>query len=243
MANTISDRSALDKLAELVEPVEIVVFIAQGCPKCPHGVRAATALAAASPMVTVSVVDAGEFAELASRYQVRSVPTFVVNGDLTIVGVVTQEELIRHLVELQGPGAEDAIFVSLVKSGRLADATARLVDGRGIAAFAKLWNESMLESRIGLSLTAQNAIDESPDSLDSLVEQLLASLTTDDAARRGDTADLLGAIGHPSARPALKNLLNDSHPDVAEAAADVLTSIDERAAEAGDENGVGLESS
>lgn len=228
MANILSDGSALEKLTEFVEPVEIVVFVAQGCPNCPHGVRAAEALAAANSMVTVSVVDTGEFTDLASRYQVRSVPTFVVNGDLTIVGVVTQEELIHRLNELQGPDAEDAIFVSLVKSGRLADATSRLVDGRGFSAFADLWKRSTLEGRISLSLAAQNAIDEDAGSLDKLVEQILPSLETDDAARRGDTADLLGAIGHQSARSALEKLLDDAHPDVAEAAEDALASIDER---------------
>ena len=229
MANSLSDGSALEKLAEFVEPVEIVVFVAQGCPNCPHGVRAAEEIAAANSMVTVSVVDTGEFTELASRYQVRSVPTFVVNGDLTIVGVVSQEELVRNLVELQGPGADEAIFVSLMKSGRLDDATSRLVDGRGIAAFAKLWNESTLEGRISLSLAAQNAVEEDAGSLDNLVHHILPSLATDDAARRGDTADLLGEIGHQSARTAVARLLDDDHPDVAEAAEDALASIDERA--------------
>jgi len=213
----------------LVEPVEIVVFTAQGCPNCAAGVRAASALAAANSMVNVSVVDTGESPDLASRYEVRSVPTFVVNEGLTIVGVLKQEELARRILELQGPRAEDAIFISLVKSGRLDDAKSQLVDGRGINAFAKLWNESTLESRIGLSLTAQNALDDDPRSLDGLVEHLLPGVETDDSARRGDTADLLGDIGHPSARSSLEKLLNDSHPDVVEAAEDALASIEERA--------------
>ncbi len=228
MANVPSDKSSLERLADLVDPLEILVFTAEGCPNCPHTVRAATALAAANSMVTVEKVDATENAELASRYQVRSVPTAVVNGDLTIIGVVTQEELAQHIVELLGPGAENSIFISLVKSGRLDDATARLVDGRGISAFAELWNESTLEGRIGLSLTAQNAVDIDPGSLDALVELILPSLETENAARRGDTADLLGAIGHSSAKPELERLLGDGHPDVAEAAEDALASIEER---------------
>ena len=128
-----------------------------------------------------------------------------------------------------GPGAGDSIFISLVKSGRLNDATSQLVAGRGIEAFAELWNESTLEGRIGLSLAAQNAVDEDPSALDGMVEHLLPSLETDDAARRGDTVDLLGAIGHHSARSALEKLLSDDHPDVAEAAEDALASIEERA--------------
>ncbi len=229
MTNSSSDGSALENLAELADPVEIVIFTAQGCPNCPHAVQAATALADANSMVSISVLDAGESAELASRYQVRSVPTIVINGDLTIIGVVTQEELAHRILESQGPGAEDAVFVSFMKSGRIEDATDRLVDARGLSAFAELWNKSTLEERISLSLVAQNAIDEEPSCLDTLVGQLLPSLEADEAARRGDTVDLLGAIGHKSARPALQRLLEDAHEDVVEAAEDALVSLDERA--------------
>jgi HEAT repeat protein len=188
MAESLSNGNAQDKLADLTEPFEIVVFTVQGCPNCPHAVRAASALAAANSMVTVTVLDAGEHAELASRYQVRSVPTLVINGGLTIVGVVTQDE----------------------------------------PAFAGLWNKSTLEERIGLSLVAQNSVEVNPSSLDVLVDRILPSLETDDPTRRGDTADLLGAIGHESARTALEKLLGDSHEDVAEAAEDALDCINER---------------
>ncbi len=228
MADNISDSSALNGLSDLNEPVEILIFIGQGCPNCPQAVKAAHELAAAHSLVTVSVKDVGEHDEMASRYQIRSVPTIVINEELTIVGVVTQEELAQRIVELQGPGAEDAIFVSLMDSGRIEDATAWLVNGRGISAFAELWNKSTLEKRIGLSLTAQNAVDEAAESLDTLVDQIFPSLESDDAALRGDTADLLGAIGHESARTALQQLLEDSNEDVVEAAEDALGCIEER---------------
>jgi HEAT repeat protein len=42
---------------------------------------------------------------------------------------------------------------------------------------------------------------------------------------RGDTADLLGQIGHPSAREALKSLLKDPNPDVAEIAKEALEAL------------------
>ena len=217
-----------DIIAAITDYFDIEVFVTPGCPNCPHGVRAAESLAAETTNVTVTVLDVTEFAERAERYQVRSVPTLVVNGDLTIVGVISKDELARRLVELQGQQAEEAIFVSFMKSGRIDDATARLVDGRGIAAFAKLWNGSVLEDRIGLSLVAQNAVEEDSTCLDELVPHILPSVEANDAALRGDTADLLGVIGHESARSALLQLKEDSHEDVAEAAADALENIDER---------------
>jgi HEAT repeat protein len=195
-------------------------------------VSAVNRLAAEIPQVSVNVVNANESPELTDRYQVRSVPTTVINEGLTIIGVVTREELVRRALESMGPAGDDAVLKSLVESGRIEDATAYLVHSRGLTGFAELWNESALEARIGLSLVAQNAIDESPTSLDSLVDLILPSLDGDDSARRGDTADLLGIIGHESARPALEKLLEDEDEDIAEVAQDALGSIAERSAEA-----------
>jgi hypothetical protein len=232
-AGATAGRSATIELAGLQRDTDIVVFVAPGCPNCPHGVRAAIALAVANHRITVTVVDAVQFTEQASRYHVRSVPTTVVDGVLTLIGVRSQHELARLISETQGARADLAVFASLVESGRIADASARLVDGSATAAFAELWSRSSLEGRIGLTLTAQQALEDDPLALDDLVPQLLTSLRAEDPARRGDTADLLGEIGHPAARPGLEILCCDDDPDVAEAAADALEGIEQRASGTG----------
>lgn len=233
LAGLTGDSASGQDLGATGRSVCIEVFVAEGCPNCPHGVRAATELAVANESVSVSVVDASEFAEHASRVQVRSVPTFVVNGELTIIGVLPAEELANRIAEALGPDGENVVFESLMKSGRIADATAGLVAGKGLDAFAELWNKSTLEERIGLSLAAQNAVEEHREALDELVELILPSLEADDGALRGDTADLLGAIAHEKARSALERLLHDDHEDAADAAAEAIESIDERKAETG----------
>ena len=215
-----------DQLAPLEESVEILVFVASGCPNCPHGVRAANALAAASPNITVSVVDGFLFGELASRYQVTSVPTTVVNRGLTLIGVKTRGELAQHILGLRGPEADKAVFTSLVESGRHIDAASHLLEGRSLETFAEMWSRSALESRIGLTIVAEEALDEDPAALNDLVLLLLPSLQAEDPSKQGDTADLLGAIGHSSAREALEALVDDANPDVAEAASDALEEID-----------------
>jgi HEAT repeat protein len=46
-----------------------------------------------------------------------------------------------------------------------------------------------------------------------------------DPSRRGDTAAILGIIGHPDARPILEALSRDPNEEVAEAAADALEDL------------------
>lgn len=220
------DQPVPHQLADLKTPVEIEVFVAPSCPNCPIGVRAANALAVSSRLVFVNVVDSMFFHERASEFHIKSVPTTVVDGGLTLVGVKSEQELISGLMARHRPGADLAVFRSLVEAGRLEAAAGRLLAGSGLRPFAELWSQSTLEARIGLTLAAQQALDEDPSSLEDLVPHLLSNIRSEDAALRGDTADLLGQIGHPSARSALQSLLADPHPDVAETAADALEEMD-----------------
>ncbi len=209
-------------------PLVILVFIAPGCPNCPHAVRAATQLAATNPLVTATVVDATHFATMAESFVVRSVPTTVVDGDLTLVGVLSLEDVVESITQALGVDGERRILRSLIESGRLGNAGRGLAAGRFVEDFVSLWLTSGLESRIALLLAAEEALAGKPTALDPLTAMLLPALTDPDPARRGDTADLLGRIGCPDARESLRTMLTDPDPDVAEAASDALESLERR---------------
>ena len=57
------------------------------------------------------------------------------------------------------------------------------------------------------------------------------SCGSEDPVLRGDTADLLGRIGHRAATDALRALLDDPNPHVAEIASEALEEIDDRDAD------------
>ncbi len=218
------DLSAGGDAADVAGAVDIEIFVAPDCPNCPHMVRAANQLAAANPHVGVRVVDVTEHPQRAADIGVRSVPLTLVNGELTLVGVVSVEQLAEAITAAAGAG-DAGIFRSLIDAGRFGAAARMLLDGRGREAYLDQWRTSALESRIGLVLTAEAALGLDPRGLDALVSHLVKLLATDDAARRGDTADLLGMIGHPAARPALEGLLDDPVADVAEIASEALESL------------------
>jgi len=217
-------------LEKLTKDTELLVFIAHGCPSCPHQVRSAATLALASPRISVEIVDVAHEPELAAQYEVSSVPTTVVDDELIMVGVLPAAELAWRLLEREGPEAEKVVFAALVASGRLSDAAERLSDGRATKAFLELWSQSTLESRMGLFLVAEEVLEWNPDALDELVPLLIEGLEGDgllaqDPTRKGDTADLLGQIGHSDARTVLEALSRDPNEEVAEAAADALDEL------------------
>jgi len=217
-------------LEKLTKDAELLLFIGQGCPVCPHQVRAVATLALASPKISIEIVDVAMEPELAAHYEVTAVPTTVVEDELIMVGVVPAGELAWRLLEREGPEAERMVFAALVQSGRIQDASERLSDGRATEGFMELWSQSTMESRMGLFLVAEEALTWNPESLDALVPLLIQGLEEEgplsqDPSRKGDTADLLGQIGHPDARPVLEALSRDPNEEVAEAASEALADL------------------
>jgi alkyl hydroperoxide reductase subunit AhpF len=212
-------------LAQLEQPAEVLVFVSAACPNCAQAVRAAHRVALASPRVTAAIVDAQRFEELAARYQVKSVPLTLVDRELGTTGAVSPQELAARIL-----GREDAehgmrVLVSLVETGRMSDAVQRILEGDGASELAAAWLRSAMSLRMGLLVVVEELLETDGAALDGIVGELLPALEAEDAALRGDTADLLGQIGHASAVVALEPLLHDPNPDVVEIATEALEEI------------------
>ena len=70
--------------------------------------RAAHAFAMANPNITASVVEVGEFPELARQYQVMGVPKTVINDVAEFTGAVPDEVFISAIAQAlgQAPASE-----------------------------------------------------------------------------------------------------------------------------------------
>jgi thioredoxin-like negative regulator of GroEL len=225
---TAATGSWLNRARTIAQPAELLVFIAPGCPSCPYTVRAALAVAAAAPQVKVTVIDATAHQDLAERYGVRSVPVLVIDGGRSVVGIMTAAELVDLLAGRSSEAYQAQLFASLLEAGRWTEAGHSLSRGDATGHFVELWRESTLETRLRLMLAAEEALAHDPAALDALADQLIPVLSSDDTARRGDTADLLGRIAHPVARPAIEAMLDDPDPEIVEAATEALASFSHR---------------
>jgi len=223
-----TSQSWAERLSELKRPVELLVFIGATCPHCPGAVRSANRLALASPLVTVSIVDVQLHSSLAERFNVRSVPLTVLDGDLAVTGVARPGELLDKILSRDDDSHGENLLLSLVEQGRFDDAAGRMRTGSGAAHFVVLWKGSATSLRLGLMMAVEAALEADRAALDGLVAGLLPILGTGDAVLRGDTADLLGRIGHRAATNPLRSLLEDPHPDVAEIVSEALDEIDAR---------------
>ncbi|NIR79108.1 MAG: hypothetical protein GWO00_12260, partial [Gemmatimonadetes bacterium] len=149
----LTDIEAVWAVAPVVEPLEhdarILLFIGPGCPVCPHQIRAAATVAAASARITLEIVDATRDPDLAARYDIQSVPTTIIDEELFLLGAMPAPRLADRIMERHGPDRERVLFASLMEAGRHEEASRRLAGARGIEAFAELWSRSTLETRMG----------------------------------------------------------------------------------------------
>jgi alkyl hydroperoxide reductase subunit AhpF len=112
-------------LSALKLPTELWIFIASACPHCPQAVRAANRIAITSQQVTTVIIDAQQFPDLAERYKAKSVPMTIIDGGLSIVGVVPPAQLVEKVLN-----RDDAeIFLSLVETGRFDEAAEKIQEG------------------------------------------------------------------------------------------------------------------
>lgn len=93
-------------LEQVDQPVHLQVFVTPTCPYCPISVRAAHALALASPQVTADMVVGPEFPHVTQRYQVTAVPKTVVNDTHHFEGALPVEDVIGAVLQAIGKETE-----------------------------------------------------------------------------------------------------------------------------------------
>jgi hypothetical protein len=200
--------------------IAVEILIAPTCPNCPLVVGACGEVASERPEIELVIIDVQYFTDLAKS--ARSVPTVIIDGTHTVVGMISADELRGLLSSREDPDYLVKTLASMIDNGRAEEAAPLLIDEQGHASLASLLSQGTMQQRMGLMLAVESALDRDPHGLDGAVPHLLPLLETEDATVRGDTADLLGQIGAPGARQALEQLLSDENPDVREVAAESL---------------------
>ena len=94
------------EISTLQQPISMQSFVTPGCPYCPKAVLTAYKLAFHNPQVTAEGIEANEFPQLSSRWNISGVPDTIISGQ-------SQERVLG--------GQPDRVFVEAVlKAGGVA---------------------------------------------------------------------------------------------------------------------------
>ena len=89
---------ARTKLAGLTSPVDLQMFVTLTCPVCPLAAGVAASLAIERDNISLSIIDAGEFPQLAGLYNVMAVPRTVVNRGHSFEGALPEDRFIDEVL-------------------------------------------------------------------------------------------------------------------------------------------------
>jgi glutaredoxin-like protein len=85
------------KLSSLTSPADIQMFVTLTCPVCPGAAATAARFAVESDLVSLSIIDAAEFPQLAGLYDVMAVPRTVVNRGHSFEGAIPEERFVDEI--------------------------------------------------------------------------------------------------------------------------------------------------
>jgi glutaredoxin-like protein len=86
------------RLAGLASPVDLQVFVTLTCPVCPLAAGVAASLAVERDNISLSIVNATEFPQLAGLYNVMAVPRTVVNRGYAFEGALNEDRFIDEVL-------------------------------------------------------------------------------------------------------------------------------------------------
>jgi len=223
----------LSRLATFITPTKIEVMVSPTCPHCPTVVALVNQLALASIYFEVTVIDITLFADYAQKYSIRAVPTLVIDGQEHLVGNVSEDFLVDKLTNQSPATFHPDSFKKIVKEGDAEKLAGMMVaDGDVYRGALELLTDPDWSVRMGMMVVLEEVAERSPALVEPVYPYLVDLLDHGDANQRGDMAYLLGIIGNVSVLEPLKVLLNDTNPEVAEAAFEAVQQIQKREAQA-----------
>ena len=89
----------IEDIKSIEKPLHIQVFSTPQCPYCPNMVRLAHYAAILNPLIKADMVEALEFKDLATKYQVFGVPKTIINETVHLDGAVAPEVFVEKLFD------------------------------------------------------------------------------------------------------------------------------------------------
>jgi glutaredoxin len=223
MGSDLSHRNA-KQLAQLRMPLALTLFVSHHCPHCPQVVRRLMPLARYNPLLSLFIVDAGIFTEMAQQKQVRAVPTLIMEDQFRWTGDVDPGEILDLAIQRDPAQLSPASLRQFLEGGRAAEVAGMMSEQKKIfPALIDLLTDEKWPIRLAAMVTVECLADDAPTIARDLVAPLWARFSECASPVKGDLAYVLGTIGSDSAKRKLHTIAaHESDAQVREAAMEAL---------------------
>lgn len=225
-----------EKWQQLPLAPELTIFVAPQCPFCPQMVRQLMPLTVATPAATVTLIDVSLFIEEARQQEIKAVPTVIVNGVYRLTGAFQLGELLDLTAKTDPALLPTAVLERMMQEGQAGVVGDLMVTQEAIFPnfLPLLWHPE-INIRLGAMVALETVGTERPELVAAILPRLWQEMPSSATAVQGDLIYLIGVWGDAAWLQKLEEmqrLVTDA--DVAEAVAEAVTTIRERALEEAD---------
>ncbi|MEW5983756.1 MAG: thioredoxin family protein [Acidobacteriota bacterium] len=220
-------RDAGDTDVRGLEGADVRVYVSPHCPHCPVATRELLRLLELEPRVTLTIVDAELFPELAASDRVRSVPTVLVAHQYRSTGDVAIDEILRAL---HGAAPDSDVIGRLLDGGDADSVAAMMVESGNVfpAVLDRIAHDAMT-FRLGAMAAMERLIETAPDVARRAEAGLWERVAGASREATGDLLYVIGEAGTSASVPWLETFYDTTRDDdLREAVADALARIAER---------------
>ncbi|PIE67098.1 MAG: hypothetical protein CSA23_05465 [Deltaproteobacteria bacterium] len=205
-----SERIAPDvrqRLARLMLPALIKVYVTPHCPHCPAAVMLLLGLAACSDRVRVTVIDGELFPDTAAKDRVSAAPTIVLDDRFRWTGNVDAGELVTLMLDRDPASLGADALRSMIEDGNAEQVAGMMIErGKIFKGFIELLAHPRWSVRLGAMVAFETLAEADAELAGGVVDPLVHIFGDVDDMVKGDLLHVLGESGSQSALPFMQNV-------------------------------------
>ncbi len=186
----------MQRLSGVKDPINLKVFVSTQCPYCPRVIREIIPLAIAAPHSTITVIDPFLFSELADGYNIKAVPTLILNESYRWTGQVSLTEILEVLDRRDPSQLEAETLKRMLHEGQAGRVARMMLEEHLVfPAFIDLLCSPEWSARLGAMVVVEEIAEEDPELARTLLPLLWERFPVQDSPVKGDIVYLIGELG------------------------------------------------
>lgn len=226
------DPTLADLLQQIDLPVPLKLYVARQCPHCPGMLDKLLPMAATQSHLRLCVIDAQQFDQDASKDQVRSVPTLILDNQFRWSGPTDLQEVLNMAIQRDPAQLSAASLRQLIEDGQAQRVAQMMIDAKGLfPAIIDLLTHERWSVRLGAMVTTEYLAEDAKPLVLDLATRLWHKFEEFSDPVKGDVVHLFSQVHSVATRKYLNTIQSGDFDDsVKEAAAEALEEMEENQA-------------
>ncbi len=219
-----------EKVQTIETPVSLKLYVTQMCPNCPSSVRSLVPLTVVSKAVSLEIIDAMLFPELARADDVQGVPTVVLDNGFCWTGEVSLGEIAEVMTNSDPSCFSVSTIERMLLEGK-ASAVADMIleNGEVFPVLVDLLIDDKFTTRLGAMAVIEEVTEKDIDLAYGIIQPLWQRFDNVIEPMQIDLLYLIGEAGTRETIPILQTVIDGHYRDhVKEIAIESIESIEMR---------------